>query len=53
MGSQMRDLEAELDFASIEKVDVRNELRPFTMLWEAGTDLQNLSPYCNQSLPDN
>ena len=43
----MRDLEAELDLASIDKVDVRNELRRFTMLWEAGADLQNFGPYLN------
>ena len=47
VGSQMRDLEAELDLASIDKVDVRNELRRFTMLWEAGADLQNFGPYLN------
>ena len=38
-GSQMDYLEAELDLASIDKVDVRNELRRFTVFPATGTDI--------------
>ena len=37
-GSQMDYLEAELALASIDKLDVRNELRRFTVLSAIGTD---------------
>ena len=47
VGSQMRDLEAELDLASIDKVDVRNELRRFTLLWVPEADFQKFGPYLN------
>ena len=43
-------LEAELDLASIDKVDVRNELRRFTVFPATGTDFEFLAPYCNRRL---
>ena len=49
-GSQMDYLEAELDLASIDKVDVRNELRRFTVFPATGTDFDFLAPYCNRRL---
>ena len=42
----MSGLEAELDLASIDKVDVRNELRRFTLLWVLEVDFQKFGPYC-------
>ena len=39
MGAHMGYLAAELDVASIDKVDVRNELRRFTMLPVGQADL--------------
>ena len=42
----MTGLEAELDLASIDKVDVRNELRRFTLLRVLAADFQKLGPYC-------
>ena len=38
----MRDLEAELDLASIDKVDVHKELRRFTVLLAPEADFQKL-----------
>ena len=49
----MTGLEAELDLASIDKVDVRNELRRFTLLWVLEVDFQEFGPYCNRRLPYN
>ena len=49
-GSQMDYLEAELDLASISKVDVRNELYLFTVFLATGTDFDVLAPYCNRRL---
>ena len=46
-GSQMRGLEAQLDLASIDKVDVRNELRRFTVLPATEADFQNFASYSN------
>ena len=43
----MTGLEAELDLASIDKVDVRNELRRFTLLGVLEADVQKLGPYLN------
>ena len=43
----MTGLEAELDLASIDKVDVRNELRRFTLLWVLEVDFQKFGPYLN------
>ena len=42
----MTGLEAELDLVSIDKVDVRNELRRFTLLWVLEVDFQKFGPYC-------
>ena len=42
--------EAELDLASIDKVDVRNELRRSTVFPATGTDFQMLAPYSNLSV---
>ena len=42
--------EAELDLASIDKVDVRNELRRFTVLLTTGTDFEFLAPCSNLSV---
>ena len=39
-GSQMDYLEAELALASIDKLDVRNELRRFTVCPVTGTDFE-------------
>ena len=39
--------EADLDLASNDKVDVRNELRRFTLLWVLEVDFQKLGPYLN------
>ena len=49
-GSQIDYLEAELDLASIDKVDVRNELRRFTVFPATGTDFYFLAPYSNLSV---
>ena len=49
-GSQMDYLEAELDLASIDKLDVRNELRRFTVFPATGTDFEVLVPYSNLSV---
>ena len=46
----MGHLEAELDVASIDKVDVRNELRRFTMLPMSQGDFHFLGPYSNLSI---
>ena len=46
-GSQMDYLEAELDLASIDKLDVRNELGRCTVFPETGTDFAFLAPYSN------
>ena len=43
-------LEAQLDRASIDKVDVRNELRRPPVFPATGTDFQILSPYNNLSV---
>ena len=43
----MIGLEAEVDLASIDKVDVRNELRRFTLLWVLDATIQKLGPYLN------
>ena len=48
----MGGLEAELDFAPIDKVDVRNELRRFTMLPAIEADFQKIASYCNRRLPN-
>ena len=44
----MTGLDAELDLASIDKIDVRNELRRFTVFWMLETDFQNFCPYCDR-----
>ena len=49
-GSQMDDLEAELDLASIDKLDARNEFCRFTVFPATGTDFQFLAPYSNLSV---
>ena len=49
-GSQMDYLEAELDLASIDKLDVRNEVRRFTVFPATGTDFEFLAPYSNLSV---
>ena len=46
----MTGLETELDLASIVKVDVRNELRRFTLLWVLQADSQKIDPYLNLSI---
>ena len=46
-GSQMDYVEAKLDLASIDKVDVRNELRRFTVFSVTGTDFGVFAPYSN------
>ena len=43
----MEYLEAELDLASIDKLDVRNELRRSTVFPATGTDFEFLAPYSN------
>ena len=43
-------LEAELDLASIDTVDIRNELRRFTVFPATGTDFGFLAPYSNLSV---
>ena len=37
---------AELDLGPIDKVDVRNELRRFTMFPASGVDLPNFASHC-------
>ena len=49
-GFQMDCLEAELDLASIDKVDVRNELRRFMIFSATGTDFEFFAPYSNLSV---
>ena len=51
MGSQITGLDAEVDLASIDKVDVRNELCQFTLFGGLEADFQKLGPYCNRRLP--
>ena len=46
-GSQMGYIDAELDLAPIDKVDVRNELRRFTVLPATEPDFQNFASYSN------
>ena len=46
-GSQMGYIDAELDLAPIDKVDVRNELRPFTVLRAPEANFPNFASYCN------
>ena len=43
----MEYLEPELDLASIDTLDVRNELRRFTVVQATGTDFEVLVPYSN------
>ena len=40
-------IDAELDLAPIDKVDVRNELRRFTVLPAIEADFQNFASYSN------
>ena len=40
-------LEAELDLPSIDKFDVRNEFRRFTVFPVIGTDFEVFAPYSN------
>ena len=44
-------IDAELDLAPIDKVDVRNELRRFTVFPATEADFQNFASYCNRRLP--
>ena len=46
-GSQMGYIDVELDLAPIDKVDVRNELRRFTVLPATEADFQNFASYSN------
>ena len=49
-GSQMDYQEAELDLASIDKLDVRNELLRFTVFPATGTDFDFLALHSNLSV---
>ena len=43
-------LKVDLDLASIDTFDVRNELRRFTVFPAAGADFQSFAPYSNLSV---
>ena len=43
----MEYLDAALDLGPIDKVDVRNELRPFTVLRAPEANFPNFASYCN------
>ena len=45
--TQMRCLRAELDFVSIDKIDVLDKLRRFTMVGTIEADLPKFASYCN------
>ena len=47
----MRYVGAELDLSAIDKVDVLNELRRFSISPASDAESQNLVPYCNRRLP--
>ena len=46
----MKYVGAELDLSAIDKVDVLNELRRFTISPASGAECQNLVPYSNLSI---